>query len=297
VTIQTTDKYEHSVVILQYPSGIVEKEFPNPENHFYAMPRWSDDGQKIVVLRLTRDGKTVSLIDATSGAIFDLMPVSHENIGHPLVSGKHLLFNSPVSGIDNIYLLDLETNERYQITSAKYGAYNGVFSADKKFIYYNNQGRNGMDVVRIPFDVEKLTEYRSESPTTNLYDHLVEQEGDPLLFKNIPKGNYPIKRFSRWAHLINPFSWGLLVQNDLSRFDMAITSQDILSTTSISAGYTYDLAEETGGWRAGVSYQGLYPIIDLDFQQSNRSVEEEFATRIIDGETDVTGGYCSLQMA
>jgi hypothetical protein len=32
-----------------------------------------------------------------------------------------------------------------------------------------------------------------------------------------------------------------------------------LSTTSISAGYSYDINEGTSSWNAGISYQGTVP--------------------------------------
>jgi Tol biopolymer transport system component len=88
------------------------------------MPRWSEDGSKIVVLKSTRQGKTISVVDAESGAGEDIVPVTQENIGHPVWADKYIFFNSPISGIDNIYAISLETKQRYQVTTSKYGAYN-----------------------------------------------------------------------------------------------------------------------------------------------------------------------------
>ena len=53
-----------------------------------------------------------------------------------------------------------------------------------------------------------------------------------------------------------------------------ITSRNILSTTEVSAGYLYDIDEGTQSWRAGLSYQALYPIIDLAAQFGNREKTE-----------------------
>ncbi|HNV29199.1 MAG TPA: hypothetical protein PKJ83_08690, partial [Cyclobacteriaceae bacterium] len=52
------------------------------------------------------------------------------------------------------------------------------------------------------------------------------------------------------------------------------TSRDVLSTTAISAGYLFDINERTGSWNAGISYQGFYPIIDVNFSSGNRTVDE-----------------------
>jgi hypothetical protein len=284
VTVRSDLNYQHTLLILSYPSGKIVKEFKNPDNSFYSMPRWSDDGKKIVVLKTLPAGKTVSLIDVASAEERELFPIAHENLGHPVLVDHHLFFNSPSSGIDNIYLLDLNTGKRYQVTSAKYGAYNPAISPDKKFIYYNEQTRNGMDVVRIPFDLQQWGEYQPKKLTNTLHDNLIEQEGAQDLFSNIPTGNFPVKRYSKWKHLVNPFSWGPLVGYDLSKVDVGIASQDILSTTSLNAGYTFDLNERTGYYRVGLSYQGLYPIIDLNFTRGKRAVDEELSTLIITGQ-------------
>ena len=41
--------------------------------------------------------------------------------------------------------------------------------------------------------------------------------------------------------MLNPYSWGVFVTNDLAQINVGVASRDILSTTSISAGYTYDI--------------------------------------------------------
>lgn len=282
-TVRTDVNYVHTLLIIEFSSGRIIKEFSNPANDFFAMPRWDSAGEKIIAIKLTAGGKTLSLINVKTGESKDVLPLSHENVGHPVLWEKFVLFNSPVSGIDNIYALHLESGERFQVTSAKYGAYNPAVSADGEFLYYNDQSRNGMDVVKTALEPAQWKPFQPSSPTPNLYDHLIEQEGQPDLFDDIPQGKYPVSKFSKGAHLINPFSWGLLIQNDLSQIDVGVSSQDILSTTSLSAGYTYDLAEQTGFWRAGISYQGLYPIIDLDFTQGKRSVDEDLTTTVING--------------
>jgi hypothetical protein len=279
-TVRTDESYQHTLLVLDFPSGNTLKEYANPENNFYSMPRWTSDGSGIVVLKLTREGKSVDVINATTGKTTSLLPVSQENIGHPVITGDLLFFNSPGTGIDNIFALHIPSGKRYQVTQAKYGAYNPAISDDGKYLYYNEQTRNGMDVVRIPLDVAAWQVHSPVRDNSNLYDHLVEQEGQPGLFDSIPKGDYHVSKYSKLGHVINPFSWGLFVQNDLSSVDIGVTSQDVLSTLRLSAGYTLDLNENTGYWRAGVSYQGLYPVIDLMYTEGDRSVDEELTTTI-----------------
>ena len=82
--------------------------------------------------------------------------------------------------------------------------------------------------------------------------------------------------------MINPHSWGPYFTNSLTRVDIGVVSQDILSTTNISAGYLFDINERTGAWKAGFSYQGIYPILDFTVSQSSRSVNESATIYRID---------------
>jgi hypothetical protein len=289
VTVRTNVQYQHNIVILSYPTGDVLKELENVNNNFYSMVRWDDKGERIVALKTTSKGRSVVLLDPGSGDEREIVAPSRENIGHPVVHGQYLFINSPASGIDNIHVIDLTSGKRYQVTTSKYGAYNPAISADDKWIYYNDQGRDGMNVVKMAFDPTLWKEVTTVQPPGNFYQHLVEQEGRPTLLDSIPENVFPVTKFSKAAHAINPFSWGTFIQNDLSAIDLGVNSQDVLSTTSIGLGYRYDLNERTGVWRAGVSYQGWYPIVDLEFTQGKRSVNEgSLPTHIVNGSDSVS---------
>ena len=93
--------------------------------------------------------------------------------------------------------------------------------------------------------------------------------------------------------MLNPYSWGAFVTNNLAQINVGVVSRDILSTTSISAGYTYDLNEGTSFWNAGISYQGLYPILDLVVSTGDRENEEQYGNNVINfswAESTVEGG-------
>jgi len=275
VTIRSGNDYKVSVLVLSFPGGMVLKEFPNPDNYFYAMPRWSADGKKIVALKNTPAGKTISLFDYDSGTITDLFPPSQENVGYPVLTGNYLLYNSPISGIDNIYAINLETQQKFQVSSSKYGAYNAGVSPDQKLIYYNEQTRDGLDVVKIPFDPASWKPYEEKEPEIKpLSETLARQEGRSTLLDSIPHQVLPVKRYSKFKGMINPYSWGLFVDNNLAQASAGIMSQDILSTTTFNAGYQLDINERTTAWKAGLSYQGIFTIFDFGFSSGDRKVDK-----------------------
>lgn len=273
-TIQTDVEYKTNLIILNARTGEVIKKYPNPENYFYSMPRWSEDGKKIAVVKTVPDGKTISLIDFESEGIQDVLPVTQENVGYPVPYQHYLFFNSPASGIDNIYVVDLKTRKRYQVTSSRLGAYHPAISKDGTTMLYNDQTKDGFDVVSIPLDTSSWRPYIQERKLNLFFQHLVEQEGHPDIFKSVPDNPLSHKRYRKINGIINPYNWGFSVENDLAQANLAITSRDILSTTSLSLGYVFDINERTSALKGQVSYQGWYPIIDVTASLSNRSVNE-----------------------
>ncbi|HEX6227445.1 MAG TPA: hypothetical protein VFZ52_23675 [Chryseolinea sp.] len=295
VAVESDVSYKNSLQLFDVARGRMLKTFPNPENVFYSMPRWSDDGKSIVVIKTDGAGKKISIVDVSSGASRDILTVGHENVGHPVLYKNYLLFNSPVTGIDNIFAYELQSKIRYQVTSSKYAAYNPAVSPDGMVLYYNDQTRDGLDVVSVPFDPTLWTVFTEPSnpDDSSLAETLIAQEGRPHLLDSIPQKIYPARKYSKLQGIVNPYNWGLFVTNNLAQINVGIVSRDILSTTAISGGYTYDINEGTSSWNAGVSYQGLYPILDLVARTGDRENEERYNNKVLDfswEESSIEGG-------
>jgi len=277
VTVAIDESYQNNLVAIDFSTGLVLKKIENPENHNLTMPRWSDDGKYIVFIQLKGKNKVICRVDYQTGTVEELYEAGDENVGHPVLHNNFLLYNSPLSGIDNIYALNIESHKRYQVTSGKYGTYNPSISPDGKAIYYNNQTKDGLDVVKAPFDPSGWKEVDKIINVPSLFsDVLAEQEGQPTLMESIPAKKYSSSRYHRASGMINPHSWGVYTNSSFSTLDFGVSSKDILSTTVLDVGYSYDVTERTGFWRADVSYQGMYPILDVSARYGNRSSSEDF---------------------
>ncbi|MEM8564974.1 MAG: hypothetical protein AAGF85_00845 [Bacteroidota bacterium] len=271
-TIYSSEDNQYELVVLDAYTGEVKERFENAGNAQLGMPRFSDDGSAIVVLETKKEGKAVVKFDMQTKEKSTLIDYSNENIGHPVLRGDLLFYNSPISGIDNIYAKDLTSTVVYQVTNSKYGAYNPAFSPDGKTIYYNDHRVNGLDVVKIPMDKSlwKVTKYATKKESA-YFGPLLRQEPGELLLQNIPKIEYPITNYSKLGNMINIHSWGPFASTDLVRAEVGIFSRDVLSNTNLSLGYVYDIEEESGFATAGLSYQAWYPIFDVEYQLGNRS--------------------------
>ncbi len=97
-------------------------------------------------------------------------------------------------------------------------------------------------------------------------------QGRQILADSVPTTlPYTPIRFGRLANALNIYSWGPTLGSTGQSLTVGLSSQDLLSTTQVGVGYVYNQAERVGNAYANLSYQGLYPIIDLSFQRGNRN--------------------------
>ncbi|UOQ65902.1 TolB family protein [Hymenobacter volaticus] len=121
VAVETDSSYHHALSVLDARTGAVLRTLPNPQNDFYQQPHWTPDGQHIVTVTLKPAGKTLELLDPTSGAARALLPVANVNVSNPQPWGEYVFYNSPQSGIDNVYAVHTGTSQTFQVTSRSLG--------------------------------------------------------------------------------------------------------------------------------------------------------------------------------
>ncbi len=267
---------EYSIYLLDGNTGDMIRRFDNPENHFYSMPVISPDGKSIISLKHVGDGKQIVQIDVETSQEKVLYTSQDENIGHPVMHGGHLYFNSTFNGIDNIYALDLKSQKEYLVTQAKYGAFNPALTTDGQ-ILYNDFFVDGMNAVQTSVSPDLwIPKEEVKYIGTRFEETMVENEDISDELYNTSSVKYDIKKYNRTARSLRPVSWGLAVlptseassANDIS---VGLVSMDLLSTTRMQGVLTYNTAENA--WRYGfdVSYQALYPILDLGGDFGNRA--------------------------
>lgn len=270
VAFESDINYNHHIVILDAEKGEEIQRIPNPENHFYLTPRWSAQGKHIVAVKTVNRQKTITVIDVSTGEMQDILPYSEVNIGYAVMHGHHIFYNAAYNEMDNIYAIDLRSGQQFQVTSRKYGAYYPAISEDGQWLFFNDFTKEGMDVVKMPLDPAQWTPLEQvEDRSVRYYEPLVKQEGNSDVLKDIPTNDYPVERYWRWKKLINIYGWGPDIEdfNDISdiadyKLKFSLRSQNLLSTSIISAGYLYDFYDQMGHTFVSLSYRGWYPIIN-----------------------------------
>ncbi len=275
VAVRSTETGNYRLVVLDGFSGAVRNTFSIDGAWNLLTPRWFEDGMNVVFVTTKKEGKYLVKLNVNSGAQTTLLGPTMENFGVPRPQGKYVLYNSPKSGIDNIYALDTASGKTFQLTSSKYGAYNGVLSDDLKTLYYNDFGKCGMNVVSAAADPQQWRKGKNVQDTgIHYFQPLVEQEKEADLLANVPKQSVEEKPYHKAAHLVRPYQWGLTTTSNLSldNFMLGFVSQSNLSNFSLNAGAVYDLTEKAIKYQGGFSWQGWYPVLSFNASYGGRKL-------------------------
>lgn len=278
VAVRNDATYQTRLVILDAETGREIRVLDNPANDFYVQPRWRDDNRTLVVVTRKQTGKTIQTIDAETGARRDLMPVMAQNISHPQPWKQYVFYNSPQSGIDNIYVLNAQTGQTAQVTSRPLGAYHPAVSADGKKLVFHDFRASGYRIAEMPLDSSTwLPTQQVRDGSVRYFGPLITQEPGgaavrlALADSATTAADFPTSRYSRLLHAVNIHSWGPVVSSDGQSGTVGLQSQDLLSTTQIGVGVGYNQAERTVNYYANLSYQGAFPIFDVGFERGQRS--------------------------
>ena len=267
-TVEALSDYKSRIAILDAYSGLVIHLFDANEGSTYITPVWTSE-QKLVVSEVRNSTKQIKEIDITTGKEEVLLPATEQQISFAVRKENYLYYVSGWSGIDNIYAKDLTTDVIYQVTSAKYGAYNPVISDDGRLLYYNDFTQLGTDVVKIDLLPDSWVAVKSLKDTDiHFYQPMAEMEDNKEILSTIPEVVYDEKRYRK--KLLKFHSWGPYIANTQNELEAGIYSTNVLSTSDLFVGFHVD-TDANFKWISRVSYQSLYPIIDVEVNYAKRN--------------------------
>jgi hypothetical protein len=270
--IENSTENKNSLIILDI-NGLEIKRIQNLENALYINPRWAE-GNYIYAVKLLNGLKTIVKFDSESGEETELFTPLNENIAHPIKHGNFVLYNSGITGIDNIFAVDITSKKKFQVTNRKFGAFNPTFSSDGKTLIFNDFSINGHQIVSMPFEPEKFFAFDENlAKPVKYFGQMVLQEAGENLLKNVPTTQFEVKKYSK-ANIFNLYTWGVVANSsDANNLNLGVASKDLLSTTTISAGYNYNANENQGQFYSNIVYSGWYPTLNLSYTNGGRQAE------------------------
>ena len=276
VAVEQTDKQQFNLTILRM-DGSIEKVIPSPGNRFLQQPCWMDQDSALVVLVSVDSGKSLYSYSLQSHSWTSLFDAGRDDISYPVVYGEQIYFSGTFSGIDNIYCYQMDTEQTFQLTSSRFGAFHPQLSADGSKLFYSNYTSNGYGASTLDLEeglwksIEEVRDHREQidykqTPEEVLIDQLPNSE-DSLEFDT--------KRYRKALHLFNFHSWLPFYFDYLNpeltldpeqlpvSLGVSLISQNKLSTAVSQLGYEYKDGYHM--FHSGIKLNGRYPVLNLYF--------------------------------
>lgn len=277
LAVVENDKYgKNYLTLLNNTTGAVMQRYPTPDNAAIQLPSWSSDGKKIVCTLVDTAGKNLMILSTTDGTWQKLLSTKSYDISYPVFAQQYILFKATYSGIDNIFAFDTTTQKVYQLTSARFGAFDPCFDTVSNKLFYCNYDFRGYEIVNMPLTkLAWIPLDKVKDVSLNLADALQQQE--PMKFdrKNIVKKSYESTPYRRWQNAIHIHSWIPFYlytpKNSLQSPKIFpgyyIMSQNLLSTLVIVGGQGY--YNKSLYNQLEINYMGHIPVVQLGIQQGD----------------------------
>lgn len=269
VAVNINEVNDYSLVVLDAANGHLLESIPSYGNAFPQYPVWNETAEIIYVTLLENKGKSIFKYTVKEDKWERLYGPRYENIAYLSPWNNYLFYTSPVSGIENIYALNLSAKNSYRMTNAKFGAFFPE-PANDSTLYYSNYTSHGYEIVSTPIKFDGSGEKEDAiNFSPKLYTSLVEQEDTGILHQDIPNKEYPVKKFSRIGNLFNFHSWSPVYYDyeDISFADpkvypgISLLSQNKLSTAFTTLGYAFK--DGDNHFFSTFEYRGLYPVFRI----------------------------------
>ncbi len=268
VTIEISKENETSLVILDTQYGRTIQKIKIPGGLTLLMPTWSESDSHIFLTVLSGKGKSIREVDPETQIWKTWVTPGFDDIKNIVPLDDFILFHATYSGIDNIYALNKNSMELYQVTSSKFGAFDISVSPDRSHVVFSDYTSTGYNLGKMDFDPNRFQNIFSFK---NLREIKINKKQKKFVFNqdSIPDTEHEITSYKKGLNLLNFHSW-MPFYFDLDNFELTnptitpgftLFSQDILSTAITTIGYEYK--NDRHYLHSKFTYNGWYPVIEL----------------------------------
>ena len=257
------------LVELDSDTGKILNRYASPQNDMLQMPSFNAAGDKIILVGIARTGKTLYEFDRRAKTFNQLFPLQLQEILRPAYAGEQIVFKAHFNGIDNLYRFDPADKQIYQISSAKFGAYNPSYDSTENKILFNNYSANGYDIASLTWNQKGGQNISNiENTFVDYAKPISSREGGIDVFDSIPNLKYQSSRYKEFNNLFYFHSFYPITDENTS--GIQLQSDNKLNTLSFYTGYQFNSALRKSEYTAGFAYKRFYPIFDVNYTNRAR---------------------------
>lgn len=259
-----------SLVLLDAGTGNVISRFPSPANILLQTPAFDATGTKIVATGIAQQGSTIVEANVSTGTFRFLLDWQQQQIERPGYAIGRIVFKAHYNGIDNIFAVGQASGEIQQLTDARFGAFNPSYDAASGQLWFNNYQVDGYRVSHINQPIMQA-DNRPEITDSHIsyfkpllsHDKLFWLPDTTLSEKLHSKPYKGVKNLINF-HSLSVDNGNFNSLNDINP-GVYWLSDDLLNTTQLRLGYTYDGDIRSSAYLASISYQRFFPKFSLEY--------------------------------
>ncbi len=273
--LESTPNGEYSIHILQSSTGELQTQLPNPNNYYYSYAQWLDSNTLISACRDSLGRMAITQSSTLDGSTENLSPWTYHIVGKPMLLNNKVYFSASYSGIDNLYELDLDSKEIYQLTQGGLGQYQPFVNSSNDSIYFSTFSLQGYQLQSASIKdlnrqrVESITPLEELSPYQNSFLNSSSQI-------HLKSDRLEATPYRKSKSLLNFHSWTPLINNP--NYSLSVTSDNVLNTLDLTVGYEYNSNENSGGFEAQLDYGQYYLHLNAELNRRNRSIDYRTGT-------------------
>ncbi len=274
IKVSLDNKFE--LVEIDAENGNELRAFSNPKNYILQTPSYSEDGQKIISVAITKDGAALVQFNASTGENTILLPFQRQQLFRPVYARNRIIFRAHYNGLNNLYSV-IPGSGVQSLTSTAYSASNPSYDAGSNTLLFNDYKVNGYDISSLSID--QGSEIPVSSIRNTFIDYsapLVAQESAPNLFDSVPKEYYQPKPYREldnlfYFHSLSPIAGDSDLNDDLN-IGLKLKSNNKLNTLDFYTGYQFNSALKKSEYLSGFSYKRFFPILDMRYVNRARLI-------------------------
>lgn len=263
IAVQIDLSNKSNLVLIDPTSGKITKTLPNTEKSILQMPALNTNGSEIAYISVSEKGKALWLI--ANGESSKLISETNQQLSRPVFLNDKIAFNAHLSGLDNIYEVDVQNKKISALTASKFGGFNPSLGLDGKSVVFNNFQLTGYDIAKTPISAKPV----QANQFVYFGAAAEKQENTGNVFEQIPNVNYATKKYSPLAHSFSFHSISPTV-DDNDRVGLQLKSNDLLNTMDFFTGVSYHSDLRRFEYNAGFTYKSLYPVLSAVFRNRPR---------------------------
>jgi Tol biopolymer transport system component len=292
-----------SVVFVRNDVGQSRLAFVDLRTHDVSEIAAEDSNQVVYDPSFSPDGEKVAYAMWLPGGYRDLyvydralqqnrrLTFGRQSVSGPVFSpdGRHILFSSDWGGVFNLWAIDLQENELYQVSNVIGGALQPAISPDGKKIAYLGIGSDGVDLWLMPFD---RTQWEKKEPFE------AQPQPSPWLggSDDLPEIRQAMLHSRRYRAIrtlyprtLSSSSAGLQLGAALAAYQFGLSGADVLGFHRWGASMAYLPSLRRANVDLAYSWRRYVVGFDFRFSRGAREIDRGFLRWNIDRQPNALG--------